>query len=123
MTPTAQELAQENAETRFLNGRLAMWPQGSWQIKDLNLKAKGFTWDLVPVPAAPQTRKNGGTNQMASVAMARTSKQKDAVWEWQKFIGSKAGQDTIARAEYFPARTDSAEQIYYKPELGPASRP
>ena len=123
VTPATQELAQENAETRFLNGRLAMWPQGSWQIKDLNLKARGFTWDLVPVPAAPQTRKNGGTNQMASVAMARTSRQKDAVWEWQKFIGSKAGQDTIARAEYFPARTDSAEQIYYKPELGPASRP
>lgn len=123
VTPTPQELAQENAETRFLNGRLVMWPQGSWQIKDLNLKAKNITWDLVPVPAAPGTKKNSGTNQMASVAMAKTTKQKDAVWEWQKFIGSKTGQDTIAGAEYFPARVDSAEQIYYKAELGPASRP
>lgn len=123
VTPMPPELQQENAETRFLNGKLAMWPQGSWQIKDLNLKAKNIKWDLAPVPIAPQTKKNGGTNQMASIAMAKTSKQKDNVWEWQKFIGSKAGQDTIARAEFFPARTDSAEQIYYKPELGPASRP
>ncbi|MBI3973970.1 MAG: sugar ABC transporter substrate-binding protein [Chloroflexi bacterium] len=123
VTPTKQELAQENAETRFLNGRLAMWPQGSWQIKDLNRKAKSFKWDLVPVPVAPRTRKNGSTNQMASIAMSKSSKHKDAVWEWQKFIGSKDGQDIIARAEFFPARIDSAEQIYYKPELGPAHRP
>jgi len=123
VTPSPQELTQEKAENRFLNGRLAMWPQGSWQIKDLNLKAKSIKWDLVPAPLAPQTKKNGGTNQMASLAMAKTSKQKDTVWDWQKYVGSKAGQDTIARAEYFPARTDSAEQIYYKTEVGPPSRP
>jgi multiple sugar transport system substrate-binding protein len=123
VSPTPQDIAQENAVNRFLNGRLAMLPQGSWEIKDLNLKAKDLKWDLVPVPAAPRTRKNGGTNQMASIAMAKSSKQKDTVWQWQKFIGSKEGQDIIARAEYFPARLDSAEQIYYKPELGPANRP
>jgi multiple sugar transport system substrate-binding protein len=123
VTPASAELAQENAESRFLAGRLAMWPQGSWQIKDLNLKAKQFRWDLAPIPIAPRTRKNGGTNQMASIAMSRTSKAKDAVWLWQKFIGSKDGQDLIARAEFFPARIDSAEQIYYRPELGPPHRP
>lgn len=123
VSPTRQDIAQENAMNRFLNGRLAMLPQGSWQIKDLNLLAKGFRWDLVPVPAAPRTRQNGSTNQMASMAMSRATKQKDSVWEWQKFIGSKEGQDIIARAEFFPARIDSAEQIYYKPELGPAHRP
>jgi multiple sugar transport system substrate-binding protein len=123
VSPSRQDLAQENAVNRFLNGRLAILPQGSWQIKDLNLKAKGFRWDLVPVPAAPRTRQNGSTNQMASIAMSRATKQKDSVWEWQRFIGSKEGQDIIARAEYFPARIDSAEQIYYKPELGPAHRP
>jgi multiple sugar transport system substrate-binding protein len=123
VTPTPEDLALENAESRFLNGRLAMWPQGSWQIKDLNLKAKAFKWDLVPVPLAPRTAKNGSTNQMASIAMSRATKHKDAVWEWQTFIGAKDGQDIIARAEYFPARIDSAEQIYYQPELGPAHRP
>jgi len=123
VTPSADELKQENAQSRFLNGRLAMWPQGSWQIKDLNLLAKALTWDLVPVPQAPRTHQNGSTNQMASIAMARSSKVKDWVWEWQKFIGSKDGQDIIARAEFFPARLDSAEQIYYKPELGPKHRP
>jgi multiple sugar transport system substrate-binding protein len=123
VTPTNEELAQESADSRFLNGRLAMLPQGSWQIKDLNQNAKGFAWDLVPVPIAPRTNKNGSTNQMASVAMSRSSKQKDAVWEWLRFVGAKDGQDLIARAQYFPARTDSAEQIYYRPEQGPAHRP
>jgi ABC-type glycerol-3-phosphate transport system substrate-binding protein len=123
VAPVAEELAQENAESRFLNGRLAMWPQGSWQIKDLNLKARSFKWDLVPVPLAPRTGKNGSTNQMASIAMSRATKHKDSVWQWQKFIGAKEGQDIVARAEFFPARVDSAEQIYYKPELGPAHRP
>ena len=96
------------------------------KLADQGPQPQGQGLHLGPGPGAggaPQTQKNGGTNQMASVAMARTTRKKDAVWEWQKFIGSKAGQDTIARAEYFPARTDSAEQIYYKPELGPANRP
>ena len=123
VTPSAEDLAQENAEPRFLNGRLAMLPRGSWLIKDLNLKAKALKWDLVPVPLAPRTRKSGGTNQMASIAMSRSTKHKPPVWEWQKFTGSKEGQDTIARMEFFPARNDSAEQIYYKPELGPPHRP
>jgi multiple sugar transport system substrate-binding protein len=123
VSPTKQDIAQENAVNRFLNGRLAILPQGSWQIKDLNLKAKAFKWDLVPVPQSPRTKRNGSTNQMASVAMSKTSKSKDAVWQWQKFIGSKEGQDAIARAEYFPARTDSAEQLYYDVKLGPAHRP
>jgi len=123
VSPTKQDTAQENADNRFLNGRLAMIPYGSWQIKDLNLKAKGFRWDLVPSPLAQGTGKNGSTNQMASVAMAKSSKVKDTVWAWQKFIGSKDGQDIIARAEFFPARIDSAEQIYYDAKLGPAHRP
>lgn len=123
VSPTKQDIAQENAVNRFLNGRLAMLPQGSWQIKDLNLKAKGFKWDLVPVPQSPRSKRNGSTNQMASIAMSKTSKTKDAVWQWQTFIGSKEGQDVIARAEFFPARTDSAEQIYYDVKLGPAHRP
>ena len=55
--------------------------------------------------------------------MSRSTKHKPPVWEWQKFIGSKEGQDTIARMEFFPARNDSAEQIYYKPDLGPPHRP
>jgi multiple sugar transport system substrate-binding protein len=123
VSPGKQDLAQENAVNRFLNGRLAMLPQGSWEIKDLNLKAKGFKWDLVPHPLAPRTKRTGGTNQMASIAMSKSSRHKDAVWEWQKYIGSKEGQDVIARAEFFPARLDSAEQIYYDAKLGPAHRP
>jgi multiple sugar transport system substrate-binding protein len=122
VTPTVEDLAQESADKRFLNGRLTMLPQGSWQIKDLNQNARGFAWDLVPVPVSPRTGKNGSTNQMASVAMSRSSKQKDAVWEWMRFVGAKEGQDLVARAEYYPARTDSAEQLYYRPELGPAHR-
>jgi multiple sugar transport system substrate-binding protein len=123
VSPSAQDLAQENAVNRFLNGRLAMLPQGSWEIKDLNLKAKGFKWDLVPIPPSPRTKKGGSTNQMASIAMAGATRHKDAVWQWQKFIGSREGQDLIARAEFFPARTDSAESIYYDARLGPAHRP
>jgi ABC-type glycerol-3-phosphate transport system substrate-binding protein len=60
---------------------------------------------------------------MASIAMAKTSKSKAAVWAWQKFIGAKEGQDLVAQAQYFPARLDSAERIYYNPDLGPAHRP
>jgi hypothetical protein len=77
VSPSKDELAQESADTRFLNGRLAMVPYGSWQIKDLNLKAKQFKWDLVPFPLATRTGKNGSTNQMASIAMSPQTKQKD----------------------------------------------
>ena len=123
VSPSKQDIAQENAINRFLNGRLSMLPQGSWQIKDLNLKATGFKWNLVPVPQSPRTKRNGSTNQMASIAMSKTSKAKDTVWSWQKYIGSKEGQDAIANAEYFPARTDSAETVYYDVKRGPSHRP
>jgi multiple sugar transport system substrate-binding protein len=123
VSPSKDEVAQESADSRFLNGRLAMTPQGSWQIKDLNLKATQFAWDLVPFPAAPRTHQSGSTNQMASVAMGRATKQKDTVWAWQKLIGAKEGQDLIARAQFFPARVESAEQVYYDPKQGPAHRP
>ncbi|HET7769641.1 MAG TPA: extracellular solute-binding protein, partial [Chloroflexota bacterium] len=123
VSPNKQEIAQENAVNRFLNGRLAILPQGSWEIKDLNLKATAIKWNLVPTPIAPRTRRNGSTNQMASIAMSKSGKNKDAVWLWQKYIGSKEGQDVIARGEYFPARVDSAESIYYDTKLGPTNRP
>ena len=42
VSPTKAEVANESAEARFLSGKLAMWPQGSWMIKDLNLKARNF---------------------------------------------------------------------------------
>jgi multiple sugar transport system substrate-binding protein len=123
VSPAPDEIKQESAVNRFVNGRLAMLPQGSWQIKTLNVSAKTVNWDLVPVPLAPQTKKNGSTNQMSSIAMARQAKDKNAVWQWQRFIASKDGQETIARFQFFPARVETAEQIYYKPELGPAHRP
>jgi multiple sugar transport system substrate-binding protein len=123
VSPKPDELKQQNAMTRFLNGNVAMLPQGSWQIADLNAQAKAFKWDLVPVPQAPSTRKNGSTNQMSSLAMSKNSKQKDAVWDWAKLSGSKEGQDIIAQNEFFPARNDSAEEIYYLASKGPAHRP
>jgi multiple sugar transport system substrate-binding protein len=122
VSPTPDAIKQQDATTRFLNGNIVMLPQGSWQIADLNSKAKAFKWDLVPVPQAPSTHKNGSSNQMASIAMYKASKQKDAVWNWAKFTGSKEGQDIIAQNEYFPARTDSAEEIYYLASKGPAHR-
>src|SRR5439155_8879285 len=93
VSPKPDDIKQQDATTRFLNGNLAMLTQASWQIADLNTKAKAFKWDLVPVPQAPSTHKNGSTNQMASIAMAKGGKQQDAVWEWAKFTGAKEGQD------------------------------
>jgi ABC-type glycerol-3-phosphate transport system substrate-binding protein len=60
---------------------------------------------------------------MSSLAMSKNSKQKDAVWDWAKLSGSKEGQDIIAQNEFFPARNDSAEEIYYLASKGPAHRP
>ena len=65
---SAEEVAQETADNRFLNGRLAMLPQGSWQIKDLNEKAKGFAWDLVPVPVSPLIRIVVAVGAMVSIS-------------------------------------------------------
>ena len=123
VSPTPDQLKQQDATSRFLNGTLAMVPQGSWQIADLNLRAKSFRWDLVPVPLAPATRKAGSTNQMSSIAMDKGSTHKDAVWDWARLIGTKEGQDIIAQNEFFPARNDSAEEIYYLASKGPAHRP
>lgn len=121
--PAAQDLSAENATQRFLTGKLAIVPRGSWETKDLNRLVRDFTYDIVPIPRAPRTGKNGSTSQLASVVMNPATRQQGEVWEWLRFIGSKEGQDIIARAEFFPARLDSAETIYYDPRLGPAHRP
>src|SRR4029453_15304747 len=53
LSPDAPALQAMTSQTLFVNGRLALWPGGSWQMKTLNALPGGLRYDVALLPAAP----------------------------------------------------------------------
>jgi ABC-type glycerol-3-phosphate transport system substrate-binding protein len=122
LSPDAETLKATPSRTLFVNGRLALWPAGSWNMKTLNSPPLSFRYDIAPLPASPRTKKRGGTTNIVGLVINKDTKARDQSWALLTHFLSKESQDTIARADVLaPVRNDSAE-LYYDPKLGPATR-
>ncbi|MBI3973077.1 MAG: extracellular solute-binding protein [Chloroflexi bacterium] len=122
VSPDVEALKAMNARDQFTNGKLAMWPSGSWQMKTLNSQLSGFRYNIAQLPASPRTKKRGGTTNIVGVVINKDGKARDQSWALLTHFLSKESQDIIARADVLaPVRNDSAE-LYYDPKLGPANR-
>ncbi len=122
LSPDAAALQAMNSQTLFVNGKLALWPAGSWQMKTLNALPAGLQYDIAPLPAAPKTKRRGGTTNIVGVVLNQDGKSRDLSWALLTHLLSKDSQDVIARADVLaPVRNDSAT-LYYDPKLGPANR-
>jgi multiple sugar transport system substrate-binding protein len=94
VVPNAVEEASEDSETRFQNGRMAMFLNSRRGVPSYR-EITGFSWD---VAALPRNKEAAGILHSDAFCMAAASRSKDAAWAFIEFASSAAGQTILARS-------------------------
>jgi multiple sugar transport system permease protein len=99
--PSQTELTSANTSQRdlFLQGKLAMYQSGPWEILKFRREMKGLNaeWDVVPFPAyVGSVNRTKGEGSGTSI-FATTRYPKEA-WDFAKFMSGPPGMTAMARA-------------------------
>lgn len=94
VVPNAEEEAAEDSESRFQNGRTAMFLNSRRGVPTYR-QIEGFDWD---VAALPQRKEQAGILHSDAYCMPEASADKDAAWTFIEFANSAEGQSIIARS-------------------------
>ena len=82
---------------------------GNWksyrQISDLN-------WDIEALPKGPSGRR-GGELSLSAMGIAKKSKEREAAWQFVKFMSSKEAIEAFARFGYPSVRRSVASMPFY----------
>ncbi|HEX2513970.1 MAG TPA: sugar ABC transporter substrate-binding protein, partial [Chloroflexota bacterium] len=103
VAPTRAITARERYNPLFVNGRVAMIES---LPADLGVfrAAAGLRFDVAPLPVSP-TGKKAATGGGSGQGMASSSKNKDAAWEFLKFmLGPEAQLEHARGGQTFPSR-------------------
>lgn len=117
IVPDAVAEKAESSESRFLNGRTAMYFNSRRVVPTLR-EITAFDWDVAPLPAG-----QGEYTILHSDAycLAAASKHKDAAWSFIEFANSADGQKIIAKTgRTVPSLVQVAECEAF---LEPAAKP
>jgi multiple sugar transport system substrate-binding protein len=90
--PDAVQEAAEDSESRFQNGRLAMFlnsRRGVPTYRDIST----FDWDVAPLP---QGKQKAGILHADAYCMSKSAQNKEAVWTFIEFANSVEGQTLVA---------------------------
>jgi len=92
VVPNAEEEKSEDSESRFINGRTAMYFQSRRPTPTFRESAN-FDWDVAALPQgkSPATILHGD-----GYCMPSASKNKDAAWAFIEFANSVEGQTIVA---------------------------
>jgi multiple sugar transport system substrate-binding protein len=92
VAPTEVEVMAEDDQSRFMNGRAAMFMQSRRAVPTLR-EIDGFTWDVVSLPVGKEE-----VNILHSDAfcMAASAENKDAAWTFIEFAAGAEGQRILA---------------------------
>lgn len=92
VVPNAEEEKSEDSESRFINGRTAMYFQSRRPTPTFRESAN-FDWDVAALPQgkSPATILHGD-----GYCMPSASKNKDAAWTFIEFANSVEGQTIVA---------------------------
>jgi multiple sugar transport system substrate-binding protein len=102
-----------NANDQFIEGKLAMLAQGSWDIMNTKNKIKSFAFTWVPLPVGPIGQHATMFNGLAD-SISSSSKNKQEAWKWVKFMGSPACQTMVAKSGVvFPSLTALFRKTLY----------
>lgn len=94
-SPTPGQLpAGTNA---FQAGLVAMAVDGSYSVLPTLQNVK-FGWDVAPLPSGPGGK--GVAYWTQGIAIASTSKNQAAAWEFAKFLTSPEGQEILAKTKF-----------------------
>lgn len=104
--PTDEEMESESLESRFLNGRLAMFMSSRREVPQLR-SITDFEWDVAPIPSNGQP-----ANVLHSDAFCLTeaSGNPDEAWSFVEFaLGSDGAQILARTGRTVPSRIAVAE--------------
>jgi multiple sugar transport system substrate-binding protein len=93
VVPDALALSAESAESRFLNGTLAIYFNSRRGVPTYRT-IEAFAWDVAPLPRGVQ---QAGILHSDGYCMAATSRVKEAAWRFIEFANSQTGQELIAQ--------------------------
>ena len=86
--------ASEDSETRFQNGRLAMYLNSRRGVPAYR-EITSFRWDVAPLP---QGKQRAGILHADAFCMARATTNKEAAWAFIEFAMSSEGQTILAKS-------------------------
>lgn len=112
----------ESHETRFINGRLAMYLESRRVTPSLRQNTT-FDWDVAPLPHLSASATQGRSTVLHSDAfcMAAQSQNKNAAWSLIEYANSPAGQTVLTRTgRVVPSNKSVAESPAF---LDPAAKP
>lgn len=92
VVPDAEQEAAEDSESRFLNGRLAMYLNSRRGVPTYR-QITAFDWDIAPLPRKVRP---ASLVHADAYCMPSTVKNKDLVWKFIEFANSIEGQTIVA---------------------------
>ncbi len=117
VVPNAEQEAAEASESRFLNGRTAMYFNSRRVVPTIREAAK-FDWD---VAALPQEKTAATILHADGYCLPSASKNKDAAWVFIEFANSAEGQTILAQTgRTVPSLISIAESPVF---LDPSNKP
>ncbi|MBL8049497.1 MAG: sugar ABC transporter substrate-binding protein [Chthonomonas sp.] len=117
--PDQVEEKSEDSETRFQNGRTAMFLNSRRGVPTYR-EITGFEWDVVALPVGKQA---AGILHADAYFMPKAAKDKAAVWKFIEFANSKEGQEIVAASgRTVPSiRAVAESQAFLDPSQKPAN--
>lgn len=117
--PDAINEESENSESRFLNGRLAMFLD-SRRVVPTFRTISDFDWDVAALPTGKQS---ASVLHSDGFCITKASKGKDAAWKFIEFATSVEGQTILAKTGRTVPSLKSVAQssAYLEPNAKPAN--
>jgi multiple sugar transport system substrate-binding protein len=117
VVPDAVEEAAEDSESRFQNGRLAMFLNSRRGVPTYR-EIEAFDWDVAPLP---QGKQKAGILHADAYCMSKSAENKEAVWTFIEFANSVEGQTIVAASgRTVPSLKSVAESVAF---LDPNAKP
>ena len=119
VVPDAVAESAESSESRFLNGRLAMYFNSRRGVPTYRT-ISSFDWDVAPLPQGKQA---AGILHSDGYCMAQRTQNKEAAWTFIEFANSTIGQEIVAASgRTVPSLIEVAEsEAFLSPNLPPAN--
>lgn len=117
VVPDAVAESAEESESRFLNGRLAMYFNSRRGVPTYRTITT-FAWDVAPLPRGEEA---AGILHSDGYCMAQNTANKDAAWTFIEFANSTIGQTIVAQSgRTVPSLIEVAESdAFLSPDLPP----
>jgi multiple sugar transport system substrate-binding protein len=119
VAPGALAEAAQDSESRFLDGRTAMFFD-SRRGTPTARRIEGFAWDVAALPVGEE---RAGILHSDAYCMAAATRDKDAAWAFIEYANSPQGQALIARTgRTVPSLVEVAfSEAFLDPEAAPAN--